>query len=239
MELLPESHLHNRWRHRANMRYLVLSAVVIAAVVCTEVVSEQKLKKALAHQDQVNAAYADAGSLLSQMYELESKKAEMLRKAELTASLIDRVPRSTILGAITNALTPEVVIKSLDLQTNTLVARSETPSPPKETPNKFTTSSRKKAPAAQTRTLLSIQVTGLAADDAEVAEFIANLSRNALTDKVDLVYSVEKKVKDLIMREFQIKVSVKDKIDAIDVLQESGNKSARPKPLGARGGGES
>lgn len=238
MELLPEDYLRNRWRHRANMRYLVLCAIVIAAVVCAEVVSEQNVKRAYALQDRVNTAYTEVGNLLSQMHELEAMKGEMLRKADLTASLIDRVPCSTLLGAITNALTPEVVIKSLDLQMNTLAARADTPSPKKQTRNKFTTSSRKKTPA-QSQTVLSIQVTGLAADDAEVATFIANLSRNALMDKVDLVYSVEKKVKDLTVREFQIKMSVKGEIDATDVLQKPRNGSARSKAIGARQGGQS
>jgi len=86
--------------------------------------------------------------------------------------------------------------------------------------------------------LLSIQITGLAADDAEVAKFIANLSGNALIDKVDLAYSVEKNVKDLTVREFQIKASVKGEIDAIDVLQKPGNGSARSQSLGRRQGGQ-
>ena len=238
MELLPEDYLRNRRRRRANMRYLVLSAVVITAVVCAEVVSEQKLKKALAHQDQVNAAHAEAGNLLAQMHELEARKAEMLRKADLTASLIDRVPCSTLLGAITNALTPEVVVKSLDLQTHTVVARPEKSSPKKQTQTKFTASSREKAPA-RSSTLLSIQVTGLAADDAQVAKFIANLSGNALIDKVDMAYSLERKTKDLTVREFRIRVSVRPGIDAIDVLRKSGTPHARRRPVKAGQRGES
>ena len=238
MELLPEDYLRNLWRHRANMRYLVLSAVVIAAVVCAEVVSEQKVKRAYALQDRVNADYANAGKLLSQMRELEVKKAEMLRKMDLTASLIDRVPCSTLLGAITNALTPEVVVKSLDLQTHTVVARAEKSSPKKQTQTKFTTSSREKTPA-RSSTLLSIQVTGLAADDAQVAKFIANLSGNALIDKVDMAYSLEKQIKDLTVREFRIKVSVRPGIDAIDVLRKPLTPQARRRPVKAGQGGES
>ena len=238
MELLPEDYLRNRWRRRANMKYLVLSAAVIAAVVCAEVISEQKLGRACALQDQVNAEYADAGSLLAQMHELEGRKAEMLRKMDLTASLIDRVPCSTLLGAITNAMTPEVVLKSLDLQTLTLVARTETSGAKKQAPNMFTTSSRKKT-RAQSSTLLSMKVTGLAADDAAVASFIANLSRDALTDKVDLVYSVEEKVKDLTVREFQIKVCVRPGIDAIDVLRKPWTSQGELGPVKVRQGGES
>ena len=235
MEMLPEGYLRGRWRQRANMRYLALFAIVIAAVICVEVISEQKVREALAHQAQVNAAYADAGSLLARMRELESRKAEMLRKADLTASLIDRVPSSTLLGTVTNALTREVVVTSLDLQTHTLLARPETPRPKKQTGNTFTASSRKKTPV-QSRTVLSMQVTGLAADDAEVAKLIANLCRNALVDRVDLVYSVEKTVQGLTVREFQIRISVKPGIDAIDVLQASGTQPPRRRPAGAEQG---
>ena len=214
------------------MRYLVLSAVVITAVVCAEVVSEQKLRKALAHQDQVNAAHAEAANRLAQMHELEARKAEMLRKADLTASLIDRIPCSTLLGAITNALTAEVVVKSLDLQTHTVVARAEKSSPKKQTQPKFTTSSREETPARRS-TLLSIQVTGLAADDAQVAKFIANLSGNALIDKVDMAYSVEKNIKDLTVREFRISISVRPGIDAIDVLRKPLTPQGRRRPVKA------
>jgi len=233
--MLPEDYLRGCGRQRANVRYVALFAVVIAAVICAEVASEQKVSQALAHQARVNAAYADAGSLLARMRELESRKAEMLRKADLTASLIDRVPSSTLLGVVTNALTREVVVTSLDLRTHTLLVRSVTPRPKKQTGNTFTTSSRQKTPV-QSRTLLSMQVTGLAADDAEVAKFIANLSRNALISKVDLVCSVEKKVEGLTVREFQIKISVKPGIDAIDVLQASGTQPSRRRPAGAEQG---
>ncbi len=148
MELLPENYLRNRRRRQANMRYLALFAVVVVPVICAEVVSEQKIRRAQAHQSRVNAAYADAGNLLSQMYELETRKAEMLRKADLTASLIDRVPCSTLLGVVTNALTPEVLVKGLELETHTLIARAETPGSKKRTGNRFTRSSRKKTVAA-------------------------------------------------------------------------------------------
>ena len=238
MEMLPEDYLRSRWRQRANMRCLALFAVVITATICAEVVSERKVRRALAHQAQVNAAYADAGSLLAQMHELEARKAEMLRKADLTACLVDRVPCSTLLGTVTNALTREVVIKSLDLQTHTLVTGADTRSPKKQVKNRFTTSLRKKTPAT-IRRLLSMQVTGLAADDAEVAKFIANLSRNALMDKVDLVYSVQKRVKDSMVREFQIKISVKPGIDAIDVLQGPAASRARHKATSTEQDGKS
>ena len=59
------------------------------------------------------------------MQELEAVKRAMCKKAETTACLVERVPRSTLLGIVTNALPKGASLTKFILKTKTVV-RAET-----------------------------------------------------------------------------------------------------------------
>ncbi|MBL7134338.1 MAG: PilN domain-containing protein [Phycisphaerae bacterium] len=218
INLLPENYLQRRFQSRANVICLILFVVVIAGVIYTTAVSKRSIARTLAIRDRVNASYTEAAKLISQMHKLEAQKVEMLRKAELTASLVERVPRSTLLAVVTNALPDGTSLQTLGLQTQRIIRRAEPAEGGKQTGSKLKTKPRK-PPSASDHTTVFLEITGLAATDIQVARFIANLARNPLTDSVDLVYSEQKKVKDVTVREFQIKTVLKGEVDAIEFVR--------------------
>ena len=225
INLLPENYLQRRYQHRANVICLVLFAVVIGGIFFAAAVSKRNLGRTLAVRDRVNTSYTEAAKLISQMYELEAKKAKMLHKAELTASLVERVPRSTLLAVVTKALPDGTSLESLDLQTQRIIKRAEPTDGDQQAGSKLTTEPRR-APPTAAETTVCVEITGLAATDVQVARFIANLARNPLMASVDLVYSEEKKVKDVTAREFQIKTVLKRGVDAIEFVRPSGTDTA-------------
>ncbi len=221
INLLPENYLQRRFQSRANVICLILFVVVISGVICAAAVSKRSTARTLAIRDRVNASYAEAAKLISQMHKLEAQKVEMLRKAELTASLVERVPRSTLLAVVTNALPDGASLQTLGLQTQRLIKRAEPAESGKQTGSKLKTKPRK-TPSASDQTTVSLEITGLAATDVQVARFIANLARNPLTASVDLVYSEQKMVKDVTVREFQIRTVLKGQVDAIEFVRPAG-----------------
>lgn len=226
INLLPENYLHHRREHRTNVICMILFVVMIGAVFCASVVSKRSLAHTLAIRNRVDTSYAEAAKLISQMHELEAQKVKMLRKAEVTASLVERVPRSTLLAVITNALPDGASLKTLDLQTQKIIRRTKSVADDndKQTGTKLTTEPRK-SPPVSAETIVCVEITGLAATDVQVARFIANLARNPLTASVDLCYSEEKKVRGMTVREFQIKTVLKDEVDAIEFVRPAATKT--------------
>ena len=218
INLLPENYLRHRRHRRADAICLVLMVVVIGGVLCAAAVSKRNATHTLAIRDRVNASYAEAARLISQMHDLEVQKSKMLRKAELTASLVERVPRSTLLAIVTNALPAGTSLTDLELTTQRIIKHAEKPEGGKQTGSRLTTKPRKSS-FASADVSVSVEITGLAGTDVQVARFIANLARNPLMASVDLVYSEEKKIKDVTVREFQIKTELKGQADAIEFVR--------------------
>lgn len=218
INLLPNDHIERRAIRRANLMCLVLFAIVTTSVLAAALVSEQNSSHTRGIRDRVDAAYADAARMILQMQHLEAQRSRMLHKAELTASLVERVPRSVLLAVITNALPTNCSLLDVDLKTARIV--STTPSslaqPGSSRNTMLTTEPREVTKSVKVR--VEMEIVGRAGTDVEVARFIANLARNPLMRSVDLVYSEEKLVNKSPTREFQIRLELKSDADAVNVL---------------------
>ncbi|MCE5276784.1 MAG: PilN domain-containing protein [Planctomycetaceae bacterium] len=223
MNLLPEDYIRRRWQNRANRIFVCLFAVVIGGVLAAAYVSERNTGYTLSVRDQTNARYSQAAALISQMHELEARKVQMLHKAELAKSLIERVPRSTLLGVITNALPKGTSLLKLDVASKIVIAAPAAGPADK----KITDQPRQAQPPAQQ---VAIEITGLAPTDVEVARLIANLARNPLTRGVDLVYSLAKTRDQSSVREFRLSMELAPGADAINAIAPGQTAAEAPAP---------
>lgn len=215
INLLPEEYIERRQRRRANLLCLVLFGVVMAGVLTAGLVSERSRMHTEAVRRRVEDSYAEAAKLIAQMQDLEHRKRTMLRKAELTSALLERIPRSYLLAVVTNALPPEATLRDVKLVRKKVITRAE------------------RGRKAKSQEDLTMTVTGLAATDVEVARFIAHLARNPLSSAVDLVYSEEEQIKehDTVMREFQVEIVLRTDVDVIDILHDTRPEPAEPREL--------
>src|ERR1039458_9805842 len=104
INLLPQDYIAGRYRRRANWVCSILFAVVMAGVVGAAFVSDQNRRHTLEVSRRVDGDYAEAAKLIAQMQQLELQKALMLTKAGGSSALMERVPRSFLLGMLTNSL---------------------------------------------------------------------------------------------------------------------------------------
>ena len=202
VNLLPEDYIAWRKQKRASLLCAVLFAVVMIGVLSAAVVSQQSRQHTREVRDRVDQAYQDAQKLITQLQQLESWRGQMLKKAVLTASLQETVLRSYLLATVTKALPPGGSILKFELiAKHTKILRS-----PKGANTRYRRSSAKRGSRAEqlTRLETTITVTGLAGTDVEVAKFIAAMARERLMASVDLVYSQEKEIDKVIVREFQV-----------------------------------
>ena len=221
MNLLPEDYIAGRLQRRANIICLGLFVAVMGGVVIAVLVSDRSLRATETYGREVAREYEEAARLIEQLEELEREKRRLRDKAMATASLMERVPRSTLLAMFTNALPRHASLLKVDLRTQQ--AKGEAAKRAKRGKTKFA-----KAKAGRTvktsLTVVKIVVTGIAPTDVEVAKFISELSANPLAGAVDLVYSQETDIKskgagdDVIMREFQVNVELAPEVDAVDVV---------------------
>jgi len=213
INLLPDDYIQRRREHRANIMCLCLFVVVMAGVLGAWAASEIRRGHTQEVRDRVNASYAEALKRIEQMQQLQIRKARMLAKARDAAELIERVPRSYLLSQVTNAL-PEGA-SLLEFRLYPKEVQPAEPTTPRGT--KFA-----KARAARTeparQVLVKIDVTGQAATDVQVAQFMANLLRHPLLESVELDYSEQKLLDEVAVREFTITMTVKPNVDVVDVL---------------------
>lgn len=219
MNLLPDDYIKRRLQRRANILCAALFAVVISGVIGATMVSERSLARTQQILDRVNADYEEAAKLLAQMGQLNVQRQAMLVKAKAADTLQERVPRSFLLGTITNAMTEGMSLTNVQLSDKQVVTRANaTPAIAKGATLAGAPGQPK--PQDLPPSTVEMDIRGLAGTDVDVARFIATLAMCPLCQSVDLVFSQEKKIDDFMMREFQVRAELKPNIDVIELMKD-------------------
>jgi Tfp pilus assembly protein PilN len=238
VNLVPGDYLQRRSQRRANGISFVLLAVVMASVGGAALVSERSSRHTRGVCERINAQYAEAAKLIDEMHQLEAQKRRMLQKAEVSAGLMERLPRSYILAMIAEALPQGASVTTVSIRT-----RGVRLTPPDKPRSKHAALKKQRSarPPAVRSTAASLTILGTAATDVQVARLIANLARNPLTQVVDLVYSQETKTRaDGKVRRYKLTVRLKPNADALDAIQRAEERGpadaavAATKPAGGK-----
>lgn len=204
INLLPDNYLERRCRRRAKVICLILFAIIMGAVVTAKAVSEQSRRHTLDVSNRITAEYRAAAKLIIQLQQFERRKAKLLHKITLSSSLLERLPKSRVLAAVTNALPTDTSLLCFDMNIRRVITKADADKASRKRTSKFDARKRKRKASAPTVGIVVTELTGLAGTDIQVARFIANLARNPLVASVDLVYSQEKLIEKFPVREFQI-----------------------------------
>jgi len=210
MNFLPADYAERRVRRRANLVCLILAG---AGVLGLGVVSSLAVTKALGVASMrrlVEQQYQEVGQQIEQLKELEKRKEGLVLKVELSADLLERVPRSHVLARLTNALPPETSIQVLVMNTAEVeVPASEIKAPAgsAESPKAASGASapKKKRTEKVRRREVQFRLDGLAKTDVEVAEYIARLAADPLFEEVNLKFSEEfPYAEGVVLRRFEL-----------------------------------
>lgn len=227
---IPEDYLRQKVETRANIINLVLFGVVLFGVIGAFFVTHRQWGDVRLVQAEINRNFATEAAKIEQLKLLEAQKAEMVEKAEITAALLERVPRSILMAELINRMPEKLTLSDLELKSSRpkeVAAKPAAGSPqnqPKSLAAKPAGAKDDKAKPAKPRPPkieFAITLTGLAASDADVADYHAKLKSCPLLDKVELVSAKEVKVEDVAVREFRIEASIRTSADArsIEPLQ--------------------
>ena len=217
MSFLPEDYVERRIERRTNIMCLSLFGVVLIAVVGAFVVTTHQRRDVERRQQEINAAYAEAARRIEQLDDLQQRKRHLLRKARVTATLVEPVPRTFILSELINRMPATVSLTEFKL-TSTKQAEPTLPV--------LTTAAiEQQGPGAHvlnaivaqpqiTRYDVTLTLTGLAPTDVQVAQYMTDLGRCELFSDISLVFSEETPMEGQLMRRFKVEMTLDEEADA-------------------------
>jgi hypothetical protein len=211
---LPEEYMERRLQRRTNAISLALFVVVMGAVVAAYYVTDRQRSEIRSLQGQVNQRFEEAAKRLEQLDMLQRRKDAMVRKAQVSAALIERVPRSVVLAELVNNM--PVALSLLDMNLSTRVLQT---APRPTTALQQARQTRAAAAAAADampelpQTEITMYLIGQAPTDVEVAQFMTALGQSPMFDDVNLVFSEEDHVDGRPMRRFRIEMRLDQNVD--------------------------
>jgi Tfp pilus assembly protein PilN len=210
INFVPEDYIQKRESMRANVMYLVLFLLVMAALGGAFTVLKMRQRAINTQSMIISSKMEQAKTEIAELEELQSKRKEMMKAALTTAELLEPMPRTVILAELTNSLPPGVSLRCVKLAERKVQQTQ---------PKAANTYDQAKAGGAQPAAPLpdkietGIEIEGMAPSDIQVAGYIAQLNNSILLDEVQLVQSKENSTKDgITFREFKLKADIKDGI---------------------------
>lgn len=216
MSFLPEDYLDKRAQRRTNIICVTLFVVVMGAVIGAYVVSDRQRMEVRSQRDKVNARFTEAAARLEQLDELQKQKDQMLKKARVTGSLLEKLPRSLILSQMVNAMPNTLSLLEVELETTVLKPTGPSPRTSLEKAKADAKSRKAKTaePEIEVKPLqIKLIVVGVAKTDAEVSQFMSDVKDLPLFSHVNLSFSEEIKMNEAPMRKFKLEIIVNQEID--------------------------
>jgi Tfp pilus assembly protein PilN len=199
VNFLPDDYVEQRAQSRWNVVCIGLLVIVFLGIVAGVWVQQRALGNEARQRDQVDAQYAAEGTQIAQINDMEKQRNDLLDRFEVSQSLLEPIPRSKLLAALTHDLPPSTDLLEIELHTHEIAA----PPPPVKEGETAT-----QAPPAPPKRVVEVSVSGQAASDTQVALFMANLGNDPLLRDVNLVFSDEYKQKDETLRRFKVEMKL-------------------------------
>ena len=216
INFVPDDYVQGNESRRTNLVFLVLLAVVMTALGGSFAAIKIRQRACTTNERLANARMAEAEEVIEQFEQLQEKRREMMKTALTTAELLEPVPRSVMLAALTNNLPPGVSLLKLDL-----IQKQVKPDGRAPTTSKYQAAQARNQ-ASQTQAgqmqqgenpekLLETQISiaGTAPSDLQVAAYIERLSDSSLLDNVALVESIECRIEDNTFRQFKLTATLR------------------------------
>ncbi len=211
LSFLPDDYLEGKRQRRTNVVLAVVFIIILGCVVAAAWMAKQSLHQAEVERDEADKQYAEAAKKIEQVRQMQEKQRKMASQAELTASLLEKVPRSFLLAEVTNAMPAGVSLLDviLDSKVRTAAAANTAGKTQFEMKKASQASGKPVMPAPTAKQYdVTVKVTGIADNDVQVAQFMNRLNTSKLLRDVNLVITDEFNYNENKMRKFQIEMTL-------------------------------
>src|SRR5688500_4211509 len=115
LSFLPDDYMEKKLRRRTNAILGTLFLVVVSSIGGTFVWKERATQRLQKQRASLQMEMAEAAKPIEQFKQMQDKQRQLAQQAELTASLLERVPRSYLLAEITNGIPSGVSLLDFDM----------------------------------------------------------------------------------------------------------------------------
>ncbi len=224
---LPEDYVKSKGERRANMLSLTLFGVMMLAVVGAFFATNRKWMSVRNEQRSINAMYVREAEKIEELKSLEKQRSEMITKAEVTAALVERVPRSVLFAELVRRMPEDLTLTALELKSEEMkVARGSSRSSGVRTltgsagsKSKSKSKSKDKNEEAESTVFIpqfnqSLRIVGVGLENDDIADYIENLRACELLESVELKFIKESKIDGVLLRSFELGAQIRKGADA-------------------------
>lgn len=217
---LPEDYIQRRNELRTNVLSVTLFILVTLGVVGAFLVTNRQWNEVKDFQQAINVRYTKAAQDIELLKKLETQRAEHMHKAELTTSLIEKVPRSILLAELINRMPEQMVLIEFDLESERIdkpkVKRSKKGSKSfSKNKGKDENQEKPKTVAPQFKT--GIFIVGVTPTHKDVAQYVAALRECALLQDIELVFSEATSYNQSDVFKYRIEATIRPDVDAREI----------------------
>jgi Tfp pilus assembly protein PilN len=208
ISFLPDGYLERKARHRSNIICGSLLIVVLGGVGLTWQLTRSSVRQVQLEHTSVERDYADATRKIEQVHAMQVQQQTVAQQADLTAALLEKVPRSFILAEVTRSLPESTSLLDFSLESKARGGASAAASSASSTAKPDPKASVLDAAPQPKAYDVTMKLTGIAVNDIQVAQMIARLGRSKLFSDVNLVVTDEYGQTEPKMRKFQIEMTL-------------------------------
>jgi Tfp pilus assembly protein PilN len=205
---LPADYIQRKAEFRNNIIILSLFAVVLAGVGGAFVLNNtRKVKLGAEYRELVEQCKAEEAKI-EQLKKLTEQRTVMLEKAEITAALVEKMPRWALLGEVAYRMPDEMRLDELAMKgtrntTGGVVSvKSEVKSLTQDVADKQAAAAKPKILAPSFT--YDIAISGNAKDNNQVADYLSSLKRSPAFRDVELTYIKEFRDRETTLRKFEM-----------------------------------
>ncbi|MCC6659917.1 MAG: PilN domain-containing protein [Phycisphaerales bacterium] len=228
---LPEDYVARKVELRANLLCLSLFGVVMFGVVAAFFVTNRQWLSVRKEQEAITVEYTDQAAKIDQLKQLETQKASMIAKAEVTTALIEKVPRSVLMAELITRMPRDITLLDLELSSKRIkdvpaaAAKKGAPAQPKiksiggpgvvaQNPGGADAPKPEAVKVKPPRFEYRLKLTGVAKVNNDIADYMAGLQDCTLLAGVELKHIKTKTIDKVDLREFIIEATIRNDADA-------------------------
>ncbi|MCK5113822.1 MAG: PilN domain-containing protein [Phycisphaerae bacterium] len=241
MNLLPESYIKRQFRERLDLMCILIFAVIMGGAIIVDRMTRSSFDDAREKYTNASVTSKSASGLTGEFMALKRTKNEMMAQAQDAMKMEERIPRSYLLGVITNSLPEAISLTKIQLETtipepekkeketgsNVLHRKSSSEQPDADEP-----------PAPKPDPIVTVTIEGVSVskNDYEVAELIRTLKSKGLFKTIEPLYARQQESKKsdksavggAELREFGIKMELLNEVDIRALIKANGGSLDAP-----------
>jgi hypothetical protein len=215
---LPTDYIARKAAFRNNVITLCLFLLVMAGTVGAFLVTSFHWRKLKVRYEEVTAQCEAEQKKLEQLDQLRVQRAAMMEKAQITAALIERVPRWAVMGEIDFRMAPTMRLSELTLKGTRGEAAPLPVAPPPSIKRLTEKVADKQKDDDKPRVVAptfnyALTLVGTAEQNNDVADYLASLKQSPVLRDVELTFIRDLKQQETVYRNYEITAKLRSDVD--------------------------